>query len=153
MAISQLADQSDVLDKSVVRTGVQPHNSRWRICQRVFWLSLMFIAGGIAGSAGTTILIERMRHEILTQPEQMADRLMFTVRHDLGSTLTASQERTIREIIDRHHARFMELHNEFHPLIMSEIDALEADMAKALTEEQRNIWLPRFRFVRQRMIP
>lgn len=153
MTVSQLDIQKSTEPKPMERLDVRPRSPWRRIFRRVFWLSLMFVVGAIAGGAGSAIMIDRMRHEILAHPEKLPDRLMTTIRHDAGSTLTESQDRAIREIIDRHHARFMKLHNEFHPQVKSELDALETDIGAVLTEEQRNLWLPRFRFVRQRMMP
>ena len=153
MSITQPSGKKIADLRTAATIGTRAHRPWRRMLRRAFWLILMFVVGAIAGGAGTTILIERMRSEILKHPEKLADRLMMTIRHDAGSSLTVSQDRVIREIIDRHHDRFMKLHNEFHPQVMSEIDALESDVAAALTEEQRKLWLPRFRFVRERMMP
>ena len=153
MSATQPQDEKAADGQSVATIVARPKRPWRRLFRRVFWLSAMFVAGAFAGGAVTTILIDRMRSEILKHPEKLADRLMMTIRHDAGSSLTETQDRAIREIIDRHHARFMKLHNEYHPKVVSEIDALETDLAAAMTEEQRNIWLSRFRCVRERMMP
>lgn len=130
---------------------IAPRRNVRRILRRAFWLGLMFVAGALAGAAGTTIQIERMRHEFVTHPERIAERLTLMIKHDAG--LTDAETQAVRQIVEQHHLRFMKLHHEFHPKIRAEFEALETEVGAVMTEAQRQRWQTRFRMFRERMIP
>lgn len=117
----------------------------WR--SNAIWLSLMFIAGIVAGSAGTIIQVDRMRREMLAHPDRIVDRLTSDIRRDAG--LNDSETENIRTIVERHHQRMMSL----IPRMAEEFDALEKDIGEALTTTQRERWEPRFKQFRQHVFP
>lgn len=106
--------------------------------RRTKWIAALivagaFVAGVLVGIAATHLLLHRghRRHMPGRASHFMAERL------DRRLDLTDEQEKKVKEIIARRHARMDQVWGSVHPRVRAEIDATNDEIAKILTPEQR----------------
>ena len=99
---------------------------------------IVFLAGGVAGGAGTLMFIHRHLGDFIRHPEEAPRKLMPILKRRLG--LDEDQAVKIEAVIREHHRKLLEIRYETAPRVRTEIDAIHTEVAEILTPKQRELW-------------
>lgn len=107
------------------------------------WLTLLltlivFVSGLAVGSGLTFLYIEHRRAYYLAHPEEARKR--FTARLKRTLVLTDEQARQVQAIIDERWPKFQETRRQMYPAFKEHLDAIHAEVAAVLREDQRRKW-------------
>lgn len=121
---------------------------RWRTA---FIVLAVFLSGGLIGAATTAVLLVRFHREIVREPTKLLGMVLYAVKSELD--LTDEQAVRIEAVFTRHHRAIDAIRADVHGRFHGEIEALESEVAQELDEEQRAIWIKRFRAFRADWLP
>ena len=99
----------------------------------ILLVAVAFVAGALIGFAGGRAYT--LFHGPRPRAELMSRRILDHLDHEL--TLTAQQYDRIKEIMDRHHRRMMEISEGLRPQMHQEVEAANREVDAVLTPEQR----------------
>lgn len=113
--------------------------------------ALFFFCGLLIGAGTTVYVMNNSIQDFLTRPDQLPDRMLH--RMDRVLDLSSSQHDTARLIIEGHFAHLDSIHRNVQPDIEATMNALRDDVAMILDDRQRDIWVRRFREIREKWRP
>ncbi len=107
---------------------------------RLKWVLLVVIFGaGVAvGAAGSAMLIRQRIASVLSQPEQIPDRVVPLLRRRLS--LTDEQTKQVAAIVHRRYTALEELRSEFTPRAATELRLLRTEVDAVLSSDQKQRW-------------
>jgi Spy/CpxP family protein refolding chaperone len=111
----------------------------------ILLVAVAFVAGALIGFAGGRVY--SIFHGPMRGPgvELASRRIIGHLDEELH--LTPQQHDQVKQIMDRHHQRMLEISGGVHPQMRQEIDAANREIEALLTPEQRE----KFRKMRMRM--
>lgn len=115
-----------------------PPHRRPRRWLTVLLMAIVFVSGLAIGSGLTFLYIEHRRSYYLAHPEQARNR--FTARLKRTLRLTDEQARKVQAIIDDRWPKFQDTRRQMFPAFEEHLNALHADVAAVLREDQRAKW-------------
>ena len=131
------------------RTGLpRPRKRHWRI---VLLMLIVFIAGGVVGSAGTVIWAMDHFQHIARHPEEAPRRITARMAEKLD--LTDEQAEQVREILERRQQDLMVIHHEIRPRVEEVLNASRAEIAAVLNDQQQAEWEEMYQRFDRRWMP
>lgn len=101
-------------------------------------LVVIFVAGAAVGAAGSALLIRWRIAAVLSQPEQIPDRVVPILRHRLS--LTDEQTEQVAAIVRRRYTALEEVRSEFTPRVVTELRLLRREVDAVLSPDQKQRW-------------
>ena len=101
-------------------------------------LVVIFVAGAAVGAAGSALLIRWRIAAVLSQPEQIPDRVVPILRHRLS--LTDEQTEQVAAIVRRRYTALEEVRSEFTPRVVTELRLLSREVDAVLSPDQKQRW-------------
>ena len=98
-------------------------------------LSLVFVAGIVVGVIGTRAVVRHVISSIVANPDLVWTRIERALAADLK--LNPEQRATVHQILSETHDQVRSLRTEYQPRFVPVIEKARAEIAAALTPEQR----------------
>ena len=98
-------------------------------------LWLVFIAGVVVGVIGTRAVVRHVIKSVVANPDLVWTRIERALAADLK--LNPEQRATVRQILSETHDQVRSLRTEYQPRFQLMVEKARADIAAALTPEQR----------------
>lgn len=98
-------------------------------------LLLVFVAGVIVGVISTRVVVRQVIRNVVANPDLIWTRIERALAADLK--LNPEQRATVHQILSDTHDRVRTLRTEYQPRFLPVIEKTRADIAAALTPEQR----------------
>ncbi|MCA9098279.1 MAG: hypothetical protein KDA36_07835 [Planctomycetaceae bacterium] len=99
---------------------------------------IVFLAGSVAGGAGTLLFVHRHLADFIRNPHEAPQKIIPILKRRLG--LDPEQTAKIETIIREHHRNLQEIRYETTPRVRTEIDAIQTEVADVLNPDQRELW-------------
>lgn len=112
---------------------------------------LFMICGLIIGAGMTVYIMDNTIRDLLTQPDQLPERLLRQMDRRLD--LTEAQRLQAESIVAEHFVTFDELRRQVQPEIQATLDSLRDDVAEILDPDQRETWRANFERIRDKWQP
>ena len=120
---------------STSRTLLPTPRRRWR---SLLLALVIFFCGIIAGGAATVVVIAHRIHTVIRSPEALPERLTTRISQHLG--LTSAERERVSTVLEQHQVRLLSIRREVQPRVMTELDAMRADIAAAIDPSRREKW-------------
>ena len=101
-------------------------------------LVVIFVAGMAVGAAGSAMVIRQRIASVLSQPDQIPDRVVPILRHRLS--LTDEQTEQVAAIVRRRYTALEEVRSEFTPRVATELRLLRTEVDAVLSSDQKPRW-------------
>lgn len=119
-------------------TIASPVRKRHSWIKTLFLASVVFLAGGVAGGAGTLMFIHRHLSDFIRHPADAPLKIIPILKRRLR--LDEEQTVKVEAIVREHHLNLQEIRNETTPRVRAEIDAIKTEVSEILTAQQRELW-------------
>lgn len=115
--------------------STRPRRRRW---VSILLSLLLLVSGMVIGSGATLIVAHNIIQHRARHPEELPGRAVARLRRPLN--LSDNQAVQIRTILRERLGKLQAMRRQWQPLLETELDGIEKDVAAALSLEQAEIW-------------
>ena len=114
----------------------------------------ILLCGMVIGACLALVVVRNRVIDLIQHPEKRTGAMVR--RLDRALDLSEDQRADVRRVLRKHRAEFNEIRRDVAPRVQREIDAMDRDLSKILTPEQKakwdrylkrllRLWMPRLR--------